>query len=148
MTQKTNQFNLTTRRYTATDVQQHIDDGWRVFCVNVSDRFGDSGITGAVFVEPIDDVTVNIDSLLLSCRILGKGIEDAFVKTVLNLLRLDGIRKVTAAYQPTAKNGQTAQFYDRLGMECVAVDDDGSKRYVLELNQVYEIKNCYNIRVL
>ncbi len=148
MTQKTNQFNLTTRRYTATDVQQHIDDGWRVFCVNVSDRFGDSGITGVVFVEPIDDVTVNIDSLLLSCRILGKGIEDAFVKTVLNLLRLDGIRKVTAAYLPTAKNGQTAQFYDRLGMECVAVDDDGSKHYVLELNQVYEIKNCYNIRVL
>ncbi len=79
---------------------------------------------------------------------MGKGIEDVFVKTVLNLLRLDGIRKVTAAYQPTAKNGQTAQFYDRLGMECVAVDDDGSKRYVLELNQVYEIKNCYNIRVL
>ena len=116
--------------------------------MRVSDRFGDSGITGTVFLEPVGDVGVNIDTLLLSCRILGKGIEDAFVKTVLNLLRLDGYRKLTADYLPTSKNGQTADFYDRLGMTCVRTGESGEKHYEMPISDVFEIKNCYNIRVL
>lgn len=148
MTQKTNQFNLTTRRYTDSDVQQRLDDGWQVYCLSVSDRFGDSGITAAIFLEPVGDTTVHIDSLLLSCRILGRGIEEAFCKTVLNLLRLDGYRKVLAQYVPTAKNGQTATFYDKLGMACVTTDEQGSKYYQMDLNEVFEINNYYNIRVL
>ena len=148
MTQKTNQFNLTTRRYSQSDVQQCLDKGWLVYCMRVSDRFGDSGITGTIFLEPTGDVELNVDTLLLSCRILGKGIEDAFVKTVLNLLRLDGYRKLTADYLPTAKNGQTADFYDRLGMTCVRTDAGGAKHYEMNINDVFEIKNCYNIRVL
>jgi FkbH-like protein len=148
MTQKTNQFNLTTRRYTQAEVQQRLDDGWLVYCMRVSDRFGDNGITGTVFLEPVGENGVNIDTLLLSYRILGKGIEDAFVKTVLNLLRLDGYRELTADYLPTAKNGQTADFYDRLGMTCEATDEDGSKHYRMPISDVFEIKNCYNIRVL
>ena len=148
MTQKTNQFNLTTRRYSEADVQQCLDQGWHIYCVRVSDRFGDNGITGAIFLQPVGGEEVNIDSLLLSCRILGKGIEDAFVKTVLNLMRLDGYRKLTADYIPTAKNRQTADFYDRLGMTCVGVDDDGVKHYEMPLSGVFDIENCYNIRVL
>ena len=148
MTQKTNQFNLTTRRYTEADVQQRLDQGWLVYCMRVSDRFGDSGITGTIFLKPFGDNGVNIDTLLLSCRILGKGIEDAFVKTVLNLLRLDGYRELTADYLPTAKNGQTADFYDRMGMACVGTGDDGAKHYQMPISDVFEIKNCYNIRVL
>ena len=148
MTQKTNQFNLTTKRYTEVEVKQRLEDGWHIYCMSVSDRFGDNGITGTIFLEPVDDTTVHIDTLLLSCRILGKGIEEAFVKTVLNLLRLDGYRHVTSAYLPTAKNGQTADFYDRMGMICIATETDGTKRYDLALDHVYEIHNYYNIRVL
>lgn len=148
MTQKTNQFNLTTRRYAEAELQQHLDAGWRIYCMSMSDRFGDNGITGTIFVEPVNDTTVNIDTLLLSCRILGKGIEEAFVKTVFNLLRLDGYRKITADYIPTAKNGQTADFYDRMGMTCVVTDDDGTRHYEMALSDIFEIKNYYNIRVL
>ena len=148
MTQKTNQFNLTTRRYTEADVQQRLDQGWRVFCMSVRDRFGDSGITATIFLEPTDDTTVNIDTLLLSCRILGKGIEEAFIKTVFNLLRLDGYRRITADYLPTAKNGQTADFYDRMGMTLEATDEAGAKHYSMALSDMFEIKNYYNIRVL
>ena len=149
MTQKTNQFNLTTRRYSVEDIRQRLDNGWIIYCLSVSDRFGDSGITAVIFLELVDQqATVNIDSLLLSCRILGKGIEEAFVKTIFNLLRLDGYRHMVATYLPTAKNAQTADFYDRMGMECLSVQPDGSKRYVMDLNDVFEIKNCYNIRVL
>lgn len=148
MTQKTNQFNLTTHRYTEADVQQRLDQGWRVFCMSVRDRFGDNGITGTVFLKPVDDITMSIDTLLLSCRILGKGIEDAFVKTVFNLLRLDGYRHLEADYLPTAKNGQTADFYDCMGMTCTSTGEDGSKHYEMELSHVFEINNYYNIRVL
>lgn len=149
LTQKTNQFNLTTRRYTEAEVRERLQQGWRVWCMAVRDRFGDNGITGVVMLRPTDDeVTVDIDSLLLSCRILGRGIEDAFVKTVFNLLRLDGYRKVKATYVPTAKNKLTAEFYDRLGLTCCQTDADGTKHYEMELSQVVEIKNCYNIRVL
>ena len=147
MTQKTNQFNLTTRRYTEADVQQRLDQGWRIYCMSVRDRFGDNGITATIFLEP-DDVTVTVDTLLLSCRILGKGIEEAFLKTVFNLLRLDGYRHVRADYLPTLKNGQTADFYDRMGMTCMATGEDGGKHYEMELNHVFEINNYYNIRVL
>ena len=148
MTQKTNQFNLTTRRYDEADVRQRLEAGWHIYCMSVSDRFGDNGITATMFLEDVDDVTVNIDTLLLSCRILGKGIEEAFFKTVLNLLRLDGYRRVTADYLPTAKNGQTSDFFDRMGMTCVSTAPDGAKHYEMELNQVCKIKNYYNIRVL
>lgn len=150
MTQKTNQFNLTTRRYTDADVQQRMDQGWRIYCVSVSDRFGDNGITGAIMLKPVegDDDALAIDSLVMSCRVLGKKIEDAFVKTVLNLLRLDGYRRITAEYLPTAKNAQTIDFYDRLGMTCLSVDEDGAKHYQLALNDVFDIKNYFNIRVL
>jgi len=116
--------------------------------MSVSDRFGDNGITAAIFLEPVDDTTINIDSLLLSCRILGKGIEEAFIKTLFNLLRLDGYRQLTADYLPTAKNGQTADFYDRMGMSCDHTDDAGAKHYTMALSNMFEIKNYYNIRVL
>ena len=148
MTQKTNQFNLTTHRYTQADVQQRIDNGWLAYCLAVRDRFGDNGITAAIILEPIDDVTVSVDTFLLSCRILGKGIEEAFFKTILNLLRLDGYRKVLAQFIPTVKNAPAADFLDRMGMQVTAMDSDGTKRYALELNGVQEIKNYYNIRVI
>jgi predicted enzyme involved in methoxymalonyl-ACP biosynthesis len=116
--------------------------------MSARDRFGDQGITGTIFLEPKDSLTLSIDTLLLSCRILGKGIEEAFFKTVLNLMRLDGYRNLTAEYIPTAKNSQTADFYDRMGMECTAVDDDGTKHYQMRLENVFDIKNYYNVRVL
>ena len=148
MTQKTNQFNLTTRRYTEADIRQRLEQGWRVFCMSVSDRFGDSGITAAIFLQPVGDVEVNIDTLLLSCRILGKGIEEAFIKTVFNLLKLDGYKTVTGDYLPTAKNQQTADFLDRMGMTLQSTDGNGAKHYTMTLSDMFDINNCYNIRVL
>lgn len=148
MTQKTNQFNLTTRRRVESEVKHCVDQGWHIYCMSARDRFGDQGITGTIFLEPKDSLTLSIDTLLLSCRILGKGIEEAFFKTVLNLMRLDGYRNLTAEYIPTAKNSQTADFYDRMGMECTAVDDDGTKHYLMRLENVFDIKNYYNVRVL
>lgn len=141
MTQKTNQFNLTTRRYSEADIRRIEDGGGRVYTLSVRDRFGDSGITGCLIVA---DGT--IDTLLLSCRILGRGIERAFLRTVLALLRREGVATLSACYLPTAKNGQTARFYDREGFTPVARGADGSVRYTLDLTAADTVVDaCYTI---
>ena len=109
MTQKTNQFNLTTKRYTDADVRQFVEQGWKIWCISVADKFGDNGITGCVMVNGEE---LEVDTFLLSCRILGKGIEVAFIKRILLELRNQGITEVKAKYVPTAKNAQVKDFYE------------------------------------
>lgn len=128
LTQKTNQFNLTTRRYTEPEVRNCLASGWNIRCLQVSDRFGDSGIVGCVFLHGNE-----IDTLLLSCRVLGKGIEEAFLKYVLQRLRDQGVRSVTARYIPTAKNGMARDFYEKCGFQVVSESPVGEKTLSLDL---------------
>lgn len=144
MTQKTNQFNLTTQRYTEADISAFVEKGVYVYCISVSDKFGDNGITGAVIINRNGNVA-DIDSLLLSCRILGKGIEDVFFKAMMNILKKEGMDEVRATYLPTAKNAQVANFYDNQGMTLVSESKDGQKQYTLRLCADYEIQDYYNI---
>lgn len=143
MTQKTNQFNLTTHRYTEADINSFIEKGDDVFCISVSDRFGDNGITGEIIVRK-EGETAEIDTLLLSCRILGKEIEKAFVKSVLNILYDGGIRIVKAKYIQTQKNGQVADFYDKIGFTLTS-STDKEKEYELKLYNKQPIPEYYNI---
>jgi len=145
MTQKTNQFNLTTHRYTEADINSFIANGDIVYCISVSDKFGDNGITGEIIVKHEGD-EAEIDTLLLSCRILGKDIEKAFVKTVLNLLKQKGIARVKAKYIPTTKNAQVADFYDKLGFSPVS-EDTGLKQYEFQLSGTVEIPDYYTINI-
>ncbi|MEI7661271.1 MAG: HAD-IIIC family phosphatase [Bacteroidota bacterium] len=149
MTQKTNQFNLTTKRYTETDILNFIENNCLIYSINVKDKFGDNGMTGLIILIPDKkSISVKIDSLLLSCRILGKGIEDAFVFTVLNLLKSDGYKTVEATFEPTLKNEQVRNFYDKLGF----VNNDknraseGSKHYSIDLSRHdFKINSYYKI---
>ncbi len=143
MTQKTNQFNLTTKRYTDADVKGFLANGWKIWCISVADRFGDNGITGCIMIN--GDV---IDTFLLSCRILGKGIEKAFIKKIMAMLKESEIVSVKANYLPTVKNAQVKDFYDRCGFACVNEHADGSKSYKLDLeNTDLYIENYYHINI-
>lgn len=143
MTQKTNQFNLTTRRYTDADVRNFIENGWKIWCISVEDRFGDNGITGTVFLDGD-----RIDTLLLSCRILGKGIETAFVKTVLGLIKAEGVDKVYAEYIPTAKNSQVSDFYSKCGFTLTGQTPEGNRTYEIDLRGAdLSLEDYYNITV-
>ena len=140
MTQKTNQFNLTTRRYTDADVRRFLEKGWRVWCLSVADKFGNQGITGCMMVEE-----GRIDTLLLSCRILGLGIEFAFVKTVLRLLKEAGYDKLKAEYVSTTKNAQVSDFYDRCGFSLIS-EKNGTKQYDVSLaDSDLTIEEAYHI---
>lgn len=143
MTQKTNQFNLTTKRYTDSDVKSFVASGWRIWCISVADRFGDNGITGCIFVNKN-----MIDTFLLSCRILGKGIEIAFLKSVLAILKGCGVDYIQAKYIPTQKNGQVADFYDRCGLILKSESTDGSKYYELVLSEAeLAIEDYYHVNI-
>jgi FkbH-like protein len=146
MTQKTNQFNLTTHRYTEADINRLLAEGASIYCISVSDRFGNNGITGVIIVER-NNTVANIDSLLLSCRILGKNIETAFVKSVLNILLAEGVKVVRAKYIPTAKNHQVAEFYDKIGLELIA-ENNGTKEYRLTLCEPLTIEDYYKINII
>ena len=114
MTQKTNQFNLTTKRYTETEIQSFANMNGLIYGLRVSDKFGDNGLTGLIIVD-IDQQKASIDTFLLSCRILGKGIEFAFVKYILSKLKGKGVTHIRAKYIKTAKNMQVEKFYDSIG---------------------------------
>ena len=143
MTQKTNQFNLTTKRYTESDIRVFLDSGWDIYCMSVSDRFGDYGITGCILINDSE-----IDSFLLSCRILGKDIEFAFVKKILELLRDKGHNHLSATYYPTGKNAQVKEFYDRCGFIVTSIDESENKTYYIDLHTAdLSIKPYYQISI-
>jgi FkbH-like protein len=144
MTQKTNQFNLTTRRYTDAGLRHKLASGSRIFTLSVRDRFGDSGITGLCIIDLAEE-TALIDSLLLSCRILGKCIEDAFFNYILNQLKKQGIQTVKALYIPTVKNIQVKDFYDRQGFQKITEDDDCAV-YTMNISlHDFEVKPYFKI---
>ncbi len=124
LTQKTNQFNLTTRRYTETDISRFLQDGkYLIATLRLEDRFGDYGVTGLAIVEMGDLGTeARIDSLLLSCRIIGRNVEFIFVDALIEMLQQKQISYLSADYLPTKKNSQVANFYDNAGFMVTGKD--------------------------
>lgn len=116
LTQKTNQFNLTTRRYSSSQIEAFSRSAdAAVFSLSVSDRFGDSGLTG-VLIAFREEGVVRIDTILLSCRILGRRIETLFLDYCLSQIQKNwSICEFAAEYIPSLKNSQAADFYDKAG---------------------------------
>jgi FkbH-like protein len=121
LTQRTNQFNLTTRRYTESDLLTLLESlDWRLYSLLVSDRIGDSGISGAAFVEVnIDTKTARLDTFLVSCRVLGRGIEPAFLAGVCSDLQSAGIATLVADYIPNERNRVAKDFLPKHGFQSV-----------------------------
>ncbi len=130
---KTNQFNLTTKRMTAEQVRAFaMTPGNYTQFMHLSDRFGDSGITGVLMASPDGDA-LKIDSWLLSCRVLGRQVEDAMLAASWNYARTHGYRVLIGQYVPTAKNQQVSDLYDRMGFALTGKTKDGTLTYRAEL---------------
>jgi FkbH-like protein len=130
LTQKTNQFNLTTRRYTEAEIRGFVDaPDWLVAHFSLTDIFGDSGVVGVILARQTASSEAEIDTLLMSCRVIGRRAESAFLETVLAALRHRGVRTVTADFVPSAKNQLAAQFLPDHGF---LRQDNG--RYTRDLN--------------
>ncbi|MHB0936106.1 MAG: HAD-IIIC family phosphatase [Armatimonadota bacterium] len=119
LTQKTNQFNLTTRRYTEADIIRFMDDpDWLVAHFRLADIFGDHGLVGVALIR-LEGGTAEVDTLLMSCRVIGRGAESAFLAHLLAALAQRGIRRVRGYYYPTAKNEMVKDFWPRHGFAAV-----------------------------
>ncbi len=126
ITLRTNQFNLTTERLQAADVQALLEaPGSDVLVIGSRDRFGDNGLVGAVLLHRDGD-TVVLDNFLLSCRVFSRGIEQAVLAAVLADARATGARQVLGRYVPSPKNGKVADFYTRSGFAPVAGEQGGA----------------------
>lgn len=110
LTQKTNQFNLTTKRYTEENIEQYIKKGHLIIKVAVRDKFGDSGIIGVAIVERDGDVW-NINTFLLSCRVIGRDIEKVLLGYVLERAKKAKSVKVIGVFDTTKKNKLVKDFY-------------------------------------
>ncbi|MBQ7926856.1 MAG: HAD family hydrolase [Lachnospiraceae bacterium] len=129
---KTNQFNLTTCRYTQTQMQQTLEDTEKqVFLYRVEDCFGDSGIVAVVVVDCGGETPV-VEEFAMSCRVMGKKIETAIVEDVEQTLLSQGYEALLGLYIPTEKNQPVAKLWEQLGYE--RLEDEGPiQRYRIVL---------------
>jgi FkbH-like protein len=117
LTQKTNQMNLTTRRYTEADIGAFIaSDDRFVFAVSCDDKFGQNGIIGVLILESRDG-DLCVDTFLLSCRVIGRNIEAAMLAFVAEFARARGGKRIIGKFFPTEKNRPAADMYEKMGFE-------------------------------
>lgn len=117
---KTNQFNLTGRRYTAAELQSLLDSGAIACSVSVTDRFGDYGLVGAAFAVPESNGCWRLDNFVLSCRALGRGVEGALLAGIARLARERGARCLIGEYRPSGRNVVVKDFYPSHGFQARA----------------------------
>jgi FkbH-like protein len=116
---KTNQFNLTSKRRTAGEVSNLIDaPGVKIFAWRVADRFGDYGLVGVVILLRTGNV-IDIDTFLMSCRVLGRGVESAVFAAVGAYARLQNAGKLQGRYIPTQKNSLVVDLYRDHGFKSI-----------------------------
>ena len=133
---KTNQFNLTTRRYVEEDVLAFMSDP-RAFGLQLRlvDRFGDNGIISIIIGKMENDEDLHVDTWLMSCRVLGRQVEPATLNLVVEQAKILGAQRIVGTYLPTKKNGMVKDHYRKLGFERLDEADDGANRNVLELDR-------------
>jgi FkbH-like protein len=142
MTQKTNQFNMTTKRYSEEEIETFIrSKDFLVFTLSLTDKFGDYGITGLAILKNEEDW--EIDSFLLSCRILGRKAENALMSYVSSFLLEQGSSKLVGSYIPTKKNAVAANAYKDLGF---VETNDKIMNWVLEFEN--EISFPESIKII
>ena len=132
---KSNQFNLTTRRYSEPEVASLESDPSRhTFQTRLQDRFGDFGLIGVMIAETQPDGSWDIDTWLMSCRVLGRKVEWSMLQALVDEAAPARVPYIFATYLPTAKNSMVAEHYDRLGFSRVSTDERGAVRYRLEVD--------------
>jgi len=148
MVNKTNQFNLTTLRYTDGEIRKmkETKDKFEICCLKVSDKFGDEGIVGVAIIRKESD-TWTLDSFLLSCRVIGRKIETAFLAKIVEDAKEQSVSKLVGEYIPTQKNAPVKNFYSSHGFKKLAQEGKLSKwgldltKSTVKMPKWMEIKN-------
>lgn len=140
LTNKSNQFNLTTRRYTQAEIEETAaDHSYITLYGKLEDRFGDNGVVSVVIGHVQGDVC-HIDLWIMSCRVLKRDMEFAMMDALAKKCIESGIRRIVGYYYPTAKNGMVREFYALQGFEKLSEDEQGNTCWEFVLSEPYEAK--------
>ena len=141
LSQRSNQFNLRTVRYTEAEVEQlSKDEDCYNFSFTLSDKFGDNGLICVIILKKKDNETVFIDTWFMSCRVLKRGMENFTLNTIVDYVRSRGFKNIIGEYIPTLKNSMVQYHYIQLGF--TKVDDPTHLYYNLDINK-YEHRETY-----
>ena len=144
LTNKTNQFNLTTRRYSREELERISEDpACFTLYGKLSDRFGDNGIVSVVAARRREGKENEVDILLwlMSCRVLKRGMEDAMMDQFVDVVSRQGIRVIHGFYFPTSKNGMVKNFYADMGFTKGSEAEDGASEWILDVLHDYSARN-------
>lgn len=140
LTNKSNQFNLTTKRMTQAEVEQMAQDpGYITLYGKLKDKFGDNGVVSLVIGKKNGD-TLELILWLMSCRVLKRDMEQAMLDTLVLQSRESGIRKLHGYYYKTAKNAMVKDFYGAMGFQKLS-EKDGDSEWEYVIPETYENKN-------
>ncbi len=141
LSQRSNQFNLRTVRYTDADIDALANDPNVIdLCFTLEDKFGDNGLIAVVIMKPLDMESLFVDTWFMSCRVLKRGMENFTLNTMVKKAKAAGFKRIVGEYLPTPKNMMVEEHYNNLGFK--KVDGAGTARYELDINQ-YQDRECY-----
>jgi FkbH-like protein len=144
LTNKTNQFNVTTRRYTLGEIEDIANNGAEYVTLygRLVDKFGDNGLISVVLAKVVGD-TLDLDLWLMSCRVLKRGMEGAMLDQLVAAARARGLGTITGTYIPSAKNEMVKSLYADMGFSCTGTDDGGTTRWRFAIPSDYINRNKF-----
>ncbi len=141
LSQRSNQFNLRTVRYTDADIEALANDPNVIdLSFTLEDKFGDNGLIAVVIMKPLDKETLFVDTWFMSCRVLKRGMENFTLNTMVEKAKAAGYKKIIGEYLPTPKNKMVENHYTGLGF--VPVEGAATAQFELNVNE-YQNKECY-----
>ena len=141
LSQRSNQFNLRTIRYTEADISQMSADPAVIdLSFTLEDKFGDNGLIAVIIMKPVDETTLFIDTWFMSCRVLKRGMENFTLNTMVRYALDAGYKRILGEYLPTKKNMMVENHYPNLGF--TPVKEAETAQYELDLTK-YQAKECY-----
>ena len=143
LTNKSNQFNLTTKRYTQNEIEEaEREDDTITIYGKLSDRFGDNGVVSVV-IGRIRDQECHIELWIMSCRVLKRDMEFAMMDELVKKCTERKVSTIFGYYYPTAKNAMVKEFYALQGFEKISEDEDGNTVWRFDIKEDYAKKNRY-----
>lgn len=146
LTQRSNQFNLRTKRYAENELQGMVKDSERflTMAVTIRDKFGDYGIIGVVILEKISEDTLFVNTLLMSCRVLKRTVEEFLFNEIIGLAQGKGFLKLEGEYIPTNKNSMVSSLFEQYGFSEIMNEQTTSvsTRWRLYISE-YSSKNTF-----
>jgi FkbH-like protein len=134
LSQKSNQFNLTTCRYSQSGIERMMeDDNYNLYSLVVSDKFGNAGLTGVAVIRYEDNIAM-IENFFMSCRVIGRGVETSIWARIASDANKRGYTELHAKFIPSGKNAQVADFFDSLGMPMIKEANDGTRYYAVAID--------------